>query len=146
MCCQHPQVWGSMRLAEEDSAAVTNDGCSERSSEAISCKWHSALIYVNEFINSTSTSPLETGEAITDATGGICMSRSMGVIAEVTARQSHWEAEDACSLCKRNWALGGIRSPVPTSVLCCLSCKAGTWEQKSNFENKSHLEDKEAAF
>lgn len=49
-------------LAEEDGAAVTNDGCSEHSAEAISCKWHSALIYVNELINSASTSPSETGD------------------------------------------------------------------------------------
>lgn len=49
---------------------MTNDGCSERGTEAVSCKQHSALIYVNKFINSSSTSPSGTGEAITDAAAG----------------------------------------------------------------------------
>ena len=70
---------------------MTNDGCCELGTEAISCKWCSALIYVNEFISSASTSPSETGKAITDAAEGnmhepccgcdgrgVCMAESQG--------------------------------------------------------------------
>ena len=75
------------------------------------------------------------------------MSRAVGVMGEVSAWQSHREAEDTRSLAKHNWARRGISSPMPTSILCDLSCKPGTLEQKSNFQkHKSHLEKRKLFF
>lgn len=65
------QVWGSIQAPVAHGGRC---GCCDRrrllgGTEAISREWHSALIYVNKFINSASTAPSETSEAITDAGG-----------------------------------------------------------------------------
>lgn len=119
------QVWGSIQVPAARGGRCCC--CDKRhllgDTEAISRKWHSAVIYVNKFINSSSTAPAETSEAITDAGGWIYMTHTVGVIWEVSAGQRTWVLSANTTGC---WGGFTVLFPPPSSATWAVNQPLGS--------------------